>query len=107
MTPTNLSQDIFDRHPDLVEDDLSGGRAMHAHLLFFRPKLQAGKTALHQEGGEVNLVDLGENGQQVGKPGIGAELLGAVEDVVAAVRRQRHVVFAPRASEPAPGSVRQ
>ena len=85
MALADLAQQILHRHLAVVEDDLSSGGNLDSKLLLFRADNQTLKALLHQEGGEVLLVDLGENGIQLGETTVGDELLGAVQDVVLAV----------------------
>ena len=80
-----LAEEVLHRHLAVVEDDLGGGRAFDAELLLFGADDQAGEALLDQEGGEMLLVDLGEDGEQLGKAAVGDELLGAVQDIVLAV----------------------
>jgi hypothetical protein len=82
----HFPEQIFHRHLAVVEDDLGGGGTLDAEFFLFGADNQSREALLHQEGGEVLLVDLGKNGEQLGEAAVGDELLGTVQDVVLAVR---------------------
>src|SRR5207253_8707089 len=79
----------------VLEDDLCGVRRAHAELAFLAPLAHAGVALLDDEpgdaGGAGRLVRGDERHLDVGDAAVGAELLGAVEDIAAVDLRRRRL----------------
>ena len=65
----DFAQQVFHRHPGVVEDERPGGGALDAHLLLFRPDGDAREVPLDDEGGEFLAVDLGIDDEDIGETG--------------------------------------
>ena len=68
---------------DALEHHRAGGAALDAHLVLLGADGQAGRVALHEEGGDAAVLELGVEREEVGEARVGDELLGAVEAVAA------------------------
>jgi len=67
----DLAEDIFLGDFDLVEVDLTGRRAVLAHLVLFGAQRDAVAVGLHQKGREFVALDLAKHRKQIGEPGVG------------------------------------
>ena len=86
-----LAQEVSRGYGQVLEEELSGGRAADAQLLLQLPHPKTGMVFLHYEGRDVAggrvtvLVGPGEDHDRVGHASAGDERLGAVEHVGVAV----------------------
>jgi hypothetical protein len=74
----DLAEQVLDRYPGVVQDDLGGRGPFDAELLLLGSDAEPLRGALHEERGELFLVDLGEDRVEIGDAPVGGELLGAV-----------------------------
>ena len=82
------------RHPAVVEDHVTGMRALLSHLAIRLAQGQPGRTALDDESGDSagatdRRVGARHHGVDAGLRGVGDEALGTVEHVVLAVTHRR------------------
>jgi hypothetical protein len=66
----DLAQQVLHRHLAVIQDDLGGGGALDAELLLLGADDQPLEVLLDQEGGEVLLVDLGEDGEELSEAAV-------------------------------------
>ena len=84
-----LVKQVLDRDLDVVEEDLTGGRSLDAHLLLLGVLGDPLAVAVDDEGREVLVVvNLGKDDHHVGKSAVGDPHLLAVDDVMLSVLGQ-------------------
>src|SRR6185369_5632722 len=84
----DFAKQIFCGNLTVCEDERARGRSSDTHLVFFGADREARKSFFNQKCGELFAVDFREDGEKVGKAGIGDPHLFAIQDVVLAVGRE-------------------
>ena len=88
MSLPDLTQQVLHGNRDVVELQGTHRRPLQPEQLLLGTHREAGGLAFQQKRGEGGAVDLGEQDEEVGPSGVGDPLLGAIDDVVCALRRE-------------------
>ena len=81
-----LVEQVFDRHMDVIEKDLTGRRPLNSHLLFLGVFRNPFGMSVYDEGREVFvIIDFGEYNHDIRESPIGDPHLLSVDDIVLAV----------------------
>ena len=99
MAFADFAQQIFFGHTAVIQDDRRRRRSADAHLLFFRARLEAWKSALHDERAELFAINLGKDNDDVGKAAVGDPHFLAIQYPLLAVGDSTALVRAFIASE--------
>ena len=89
VATADIVQQVFARHVAILEKDRCGRTPAQAHFLFFRAHGKSRRPTLNDERREFFAIDFRENSENIRESAVGDPHFLAVQDPMAAVRRQR------------------
>src|SRR5207245_10014339 len=88
MSAADFVQQVFAGHLAILEEDRDARTAAQAHFLFLGPDRKSRKAALDDKGGKFFAVHFREDREYSRESAVGDPHVLAVQDAMAAVRRQ-------------------